>query len=204
MYLLYIKNRKWTLILGFIFNIIIELIYNALQIDEYLYSSSIFRFTFLIILGFYLFEKMFAKNAGGGTYTGKRTEKIIFIIGNILSIIYLIYCNFGSIPYFIDTWKRQMVFSNFYQITLVFILIKLIPNKFYKFNILGKASYHIFLTQMVWFSVNPFNKYNIIIKLIVNILVCVFAGICFYKFDNKTQKLITEKLKNRNNNILKS
>ena len=126
MYLLYIKNRKWTLILGFIFNIIIELIYNALQIDEYLYSSSIFRFTFLIILGFYLFEKMFAKNAGGGTYTGKRTEKIIFIIGNILSIIYLIYCNFGSIPYFIDTWKRQMVFSNFYQITLVFILIKLI------------------------------------------------------------------------------
>ena len=51
----------------------------------------------------------------------------------------------------------------------------------------GKASYNIFLTQMVYFiSLDGFiKKYinNIFVMSLINIFICVIVGILFYEID---------------------
>lgn len=185
---LYKKYTYKAIICSFFINALCELLAKYLFINNaYLYSAYIFRYLFLIFLGFYLFEVII---------NNKKLNKYIYF-GFIISFIYLLLCSNENfyIPFFISTWKRQLFISAFYPIVLVYLFFMFIPEKFDFLIPIGKASYHIFLTQMVFFIVDPVRiilkaigiPFIIIypISIISNILICIFVGILFYKIENK-------------------
>lgn len=88
-------------------------------------------------------------------------------------------------------WVSPYVYSVLYFLNKYFKNINY--NKFY---IIGKASYHIFLTQMLFFGFGGniilkkffysyfFNYYKIF-GTIFSLVICICFGICFYYIDNK-------------------
>lgn len=197
-YYLYKKMPKMSLIISLIINVISEVLLYYVQ-DNYLYSSCLLRYTFLIFLGFYLFEIIIYKN--------KRLDKkskSFLIIGLIVSISYMIIINFYSIPFFNERWKRQLFLADFYPLMIVYLGFKFLPNKLDKIINIGKWSYHIFLVQMVYFIINPieiiFNKYleiNKIIQypilIIFNCIICIFVGYLFYLCTNQIERYFKNK-----------
>lgn len=184
---LYKKYSYKAVTLSFLGNILFELLAkHFLYNNDYLYSAYIFRYLFLIFLGFHLFETL--------TNDKKLNKYICF--GFLISFTYLCLCsnNNFSIPFFIDTWKRQLFISAFYPIVLVYAFFKFIPEKLDFLIPIGKASYHIFLTQMVFFIVDPIRvlltAINIPtiavypIAIILNMLICISVGIIFFKLDS--------------------
>lgn len=198
LFYMYKKNPKKSIIISLLLNIISELLLYFVK-DNYLYSSCILRYLFLIFLGFYLFDIIFNKK------NIKRNEKIVVIICIILSILYIISTYFYTIPFFNENWKRQLFLADFYPIFLVYLAFKYLI-KFEKILdktiIIGKMSYHIFLIQMIYFSINPIrfilNKFsfNSIVEYLIllpcNILICLLLGYLFYLCTNKIEELINK------------
>lgn len=182
------KHKKISLGISLILNLLFELICSFTNSDGYLYGASIFRYLFLIYLGFYLYEIISEKAIL------LKIEKILFLLGFVISTIYLILVNSIEIPFFINSWKTQIFIQNFYVIGLVYFLFKVMNNKFDKTIIIGRASYHIFLVQMVYFIVNPINiilnrinlsaTFELLISVLLNIVICITFGIVYFKINN--------------------
>lgn len=186
LYWTYKKFRIKSIVYSLFINFGFELICKFIEPDHYLYSSFIFRYLFLIYLGFYLFE-IIKSNFKLNTY---------IFIGFAFSFIYLILCSIVNLklPLFLDSWKTQLFISNFYPIILVYLLFKFLPHNLDIVIPIGKASYHIFLTQMVYFSVDPVKNILelanmpaavvLLISLIINIIICLTIGIFFFKINS--------------------
>lgn len=93
-----------------------------------------------------------------------------------------------------DYWTPTAMPIAFYIFPIVILLFR----KFYHSQIpgragelltwIGKASYHIFLVQMVYYHFELGGKIMEAAPLLAvpyNILICVPAGLLFYEFDNR-------------------
>lgn len=177
-YYLYKRLNTLSLFIALIINILFELFIKiAFPNIIYLYSASIFRYIFLLFLGYYLYDLIKQKNS----------IPYFFYPGLAISIIYLFIVNNDHtfLKIFLSSWKTQLFIGNFYPFILTFIGLKYLN---FNSNILveiGKASYHIFLTQIVYFIVNISNKItlNISLQLMINTVVCITIGYAFYKLD---------------------
>lgn len=73
--------------------------------------------------------------------------------------------------------------------------------KFAPLEIIGKASYNIFLTQMVYYCY-LYGKIketfgNIYLNAVASIAICVIIGIVFYEIENRITKKVTAKVINQ-------
>ena len=60
---------------------------------------------------------------------------------------------------------------------------------------IGKASFNIFLTQMVYFSyaenlIEKFFSNNILLINVTNITICLLTGLTFYYFEKRITKML--------------
>lgn len=96
-------------------------------------------------------------------------------------------CNYyGSVPLVFSKWTVTSLPTVFWAFGLVIFGFKYLEIKHISwiaklFSTIGKASYHIFLTQMVYFIfVGGLSNR---IGVAANILICVVAGLLFYYFE---------------------
>lgn len=194
----YKKRPFKSIIYALIINVIGEIIINIIFKDNYLYSANIVRYVFLILLGFLLYDLLINKQ-----YKEIKNAKKVMIVGFVISFIYLIIDIFWQIPIFNKVWSKQLFLANFYPIGIVFLIMKYM--KVYEIKsiaYIGKASYHIFLVQMIYFIYNPIGKilnlYQLnnvtkgIVLLIINLITCILLGILFYKIEEKWRKINNE------------
>ncbi|OGY16985.1 MAG: hypothetical protein A2784_04065 [Candidatus Chisholmbacteria bacterium RIFCSPHIGHO2_01_FULL_48_12] len=107
-------------------------------------------------------------------------------VAGIVSLAYLIFnrliCPNLTCLYF-PSWTTQNVFSSFYAGLLVMLGLRWLPRRpitrLKPLSFIGQASFHIFLIQIIYFSVNPFQV------VILDVLINLSLGSLFYKVTNQ-------------------
>lgn len=167
----------------------------------YLYTGSILRYLSALALGIWIsnnFDLLTKRNA-------------FIVIGFVLSFLYIMLEDYTSwsLEVFPSRWRSQTALSFFYPLVLVVLTIKYYPNvlkgKIAKFvALLGKASYHIFLVQILYFGaeISFTDKWEsvsaaMLFGLAVNLTVCILAGLLFYFAEKKIRKYWGERKKGR-------
>lgn len=154
--------------------------------NEGLYRLLLFRYFMLIAFGSY-----FAMN--------KMNKKHwFFLVVGFCFIILFGYTDYS--PKVFKWWTGTSMFPVLFIIPIFgFLVDKNI--KFAPLEIIGKASYNIFLTQMVYYCY-LYGKIketfgNIYLNTVVSIAICVIIGIIFYEIENRITKKVTAKVINQ-------
>jgi len=198
MYILYIRYPRFVLIGSFAAALAFELIAPKTGLftnASALYTICIIRFLPLLALGLWISNDwdLFSK------------RNLYIVLPGILSMFYLVVVNqpernFYFMGIFFSSYlESQNLFASFYPVLLVLAGMKYLPQYAEKWSsrllsLLGNASYHIFLVQIIYFGVNVYlvTKYhgltdlmtpsNILI-ILVNLTVCISLGLAFYYLD---------------------
>lgn len=133
--------------------------------DGYLHSASVFRVLFLIGLGMLL--------ASGHRVWPLAPFSVAFLVARVRG---------WGVPFFVETWQTQSFLAAGYPATLVeFGLRGGYPRQLSR---IGRASYHIFLVQILWFgsladpSIGRLGLPHAI-DVLTDVVVCLSVGIAF-------------------------
>jgi hypothetical protein len=199
--ILWIKNKFYShnhyliLVYFFLFSIFLEWLCIVISVPIWLYRILYIRYIFAAVMGSYIVSHGFKAS--------------IILLFASLSFVYIgcvSYFNF-KVPFIYPSWIFQHAPAYFYTTFLVLFLWWIFPFlKRYKFILipLGRASYHIFLIQMVWFwKLDHYIReiignniiYNIV-YLMVSLLICLSFGNLFFKIHFSILGAISSKFEN--------
>lgn len=172
-------------ILCFLLNFVYEFLKEVYGVNDGTYRLIIFRYLFLISFGAYYYEE---------ERINKQKIYIPMFIFGVLWQILIRYTAYKSI--IINyAWASTSMLSACYIIPLFVIVAK--HGKNWRFKILeelGRASYHIFLVQMVYYifaaSMVKSISNSVEENIIINITVCIFTGYVFYRLETALEKKI--------------
>lgn len=185
------NSRFVGLSICFLINLVFEIWTLIVGLDVSVYRLLIFRYTFLISCGVYFYFE---------------NKKIVFNIKTVccllasmtvgaLYIITTSYSNYSEVIF--NKWATTSMIVAFWIFPLFcfgYIACRKLSSSV--FQIVGKASYHIFLVQMVFYCtslprlIEDFSESKIIAAAI-NIVTCVVCGIIFYILESyATDKLL--------------
>jgi peptidoglycan/LPS O-acetylase OafA/YrhL len=217
LYFSYQRHPRLTLLFAFLISFVFELFssnLNAFNSDSYLYYANILRYLFLITLGLWVFEGFEPKKR-----IRSSRESYLVMVGLAISILYLMAFSVfhWEFPFFNNFWGTEyptlgsyVFLMAFYPLAIYMLAYRILPsnshNKLVRsIQYLGKASYHIFLVQILFFAV-LYNPYSIILRhelfginhefivglfaIIISLGVTIPAGVLFYKYEDKLIKLI--------------
>lgn len=166
-------------------NAIYEVLQRAYGLNVETYRLILLRYVYIIAYGCFLFI---------GKRLIKKSEYIcLFLIGTTFLILYHYK---GYEPRIIIYWTKTCFLACFYIVPIANVLIRLkIHNRI--LEVIGKASYNIFLTQMVYYEFMARSMYEFvpsrIIQLIININICVIVGVVFYYLESPVTKTIVNR-----------
>ena len=107
--------------------------------------------------------------------------------GALLSTAYLVLAqvDIASIPIGESDWRGQAFASVFYTALLVALGIQLLPDRARGWLArglaeLGRASYHVFLVQIIWFGLIVWSSSSVA-ALSGNLLITLSVGVAFYR-----------------------
>lgn len=175
-------NWKGVLIVAFA-TFFFEVLKFPYMENEGQYRLLLFRYFMLIAFGSY-----FAMNKMN------RKHWILLFVGFCFIILFR-YTNYS--PKIFKWWTGTSMFPVVFIIPIFGFLVE--KNiKFAPLEIVGKASYNIFLTQMVYFCY-LYGKIkeilsNVYLNALASIVICVIIGIVFYEIENRITKKITAKV----------
>ena len=185
---IYFIVRKYDyagVIICFIINGIYEILQRSFSVSNVTYRLLLFRYIFLMSIGCYI-------------YIGKTRPKTIWkIISMALGLLWLIaYQYLGYQPKVIIYWTGTCMFAALWIAPIADFLLrneKTAHLKCKPIEELGKASYNIFLTQMVFYSYMAGDVYNVVsnnraLALLTCICINVIVGLIFYKIESKFTK----------------
>lgn len=187
-----VTKQKNGLVYMFLINLFYEISRIAFHIGTQTYRLLGFRYMFLVACGMYLFinyenikkhinhKKMFISMLCGFVY------------------IYLIaYTEYETIIFI--NWKNTSMISGLWIFPMIIYFCKYKkPIKDYKFLIIGRASFHMFLVQMIFIDNRHLflNDAHYLVDTFVNILVCIPTGLLFYICFSPFEKWVTQKVQN--------
>lgn len=177
----------------FILSLIWEYLKVAYGMSDYEYRLLIVRYLFAVSVGCYF--------AIGKTILTKAAAATVFGAGLVWLIIDQYY---HHMPFFLNkNWSGTSCLDVMYIAPVIFCYLGNKVN-FAKLPVLqkmGKASYHIFLFQKLFYSflysyVGRFldNKFE---KLIIFIIICVSGGVIFYRIESKISKYAIEYIRKK-------
>lgn len=143
-YFLVKRLEFFGLILAVFLNALFELLQRVYFVSSVHYRLLLFRYLLLIAFGCYLYLKK-----------GK-IRKPIGIASTLIGIIFIwlyTYCNYT--PYILIYWTGTSFLAALYIMPVIGLLLcssKISRIKCLPLELLGKASYHIFLTQMFFIN----------------------------------------------------
>lgn len=191
LYSILFNLKERGLLLLFIANLIFELLKEPFAISAELYRLCIFRYIYL--LGFGCYIGLYGFNAN----TVKWSNSIFAAI----SIAFLIVTQYTAYTAKVFTnWTTTSLAAIGFILPIVATLllkVKKIPSIFKPLFLLGKASYHIYFIQMVYYAF--FNNmlaqvlHNRWLLLLCNLIICLSIGLLFYFLEGLLQKVCNDK-----------
>jgi len=169
----------------FIVNAIYEFLKSAYGMNETEYRLLIFRYIYIIAAGCYL-----ALNYD------KKAKIWVEVIKLIAGVGFVFLFNFtGYSPKIITFWSATSFLACLYICSIMNFLVKKVNFGFKPLEYVGKASFNIFLVQMIYYSVYAEYFYSIsdntIHRMLSSIVICVSVGTLFYFIEHfLTEKLI--------------
>lgn len=169
----------------FVANVLYEIVKTITNMNSKIYRLCALRYIFILAYGIFLFVER----------KGTKRKNLYYIIG-LLGAAYIIIFNYTPAePIITDQWTVTSVFAVLFIVPIMMHLIKEnnMQNKF--LELLGRASFNIFLIQMLYYPLASKIVYQIIgdivDRVVINILICCVVGVTFYKIENPiTQKFI--------------
>lgn len=188
-YMLCRKNLNVMTLVLFIISLILEVICLVVDMPEGIYRLLVIRYLFAITLGAWL------------ALNDKKINYKLLIPLSVLSLIYITGVNYFNWVFITENfWRSQHAPSYFW--TLLLITVGLYAHKVKAQNKLsnlavkiGKASYHIFLVQMVYFWVSAIISPEISLALYVaiSLLLCLVLGMLFFETENLVRRIIKDR-----------
>ncbi len=183
-YVLVAKNAKLGIAAAGAANLLFEIAVKVFEMDKYYYRLSIGRYLILIAFGCYLY-----------LHPEHRLKKYQMLLMFLVGFAYIVAVfDFNKDFVIFDYWKTTAMPVAFY----IFPIVVLLFRKFYHARIpgvfgsllvwIGKASYHIFLVQMVYYHFELGGRImsaDWYVAVPFNILVTVPVGLGFYELDNR-------------------
>ena len=180
-----IKKYNFSgLILCAFINLFYEILKYSYGMNEECYRLLLFRYTLLIAYGCYLAMGNFNRH------------NILSVICMCIGITYIIICKYVRIvPLITNFWTGTSLWACLFIIPISApIILNKASNRFVE--TLGRASYDIFLIQMVYYNGAGF-IYSLVDKrwmqLLINIVICVSMGLIFYCIETPITKTINDK-----------
>lgn len=187
-YFLIQKFEFFGLILSGLLNAFYELLQKSYYVSDKQYRLLLFRYLLLIVFGCYLHLKK-----------GK-IRKPIGIVSALTGIFFIwMYMYRHYTPHLVIYWSGTSFVGALYIMPVIGLLLssaKLNRIKCPPIELLGKASYHIFLFQMFFYQ---FVSYPLQVRfadaptaimLFVSIAVCVSGGLLFWVIETRMSKWI--------------
>lgn len=173
---------------GFLICGIINLLYEVLQrvggMTEDCYRLLVFRYTLVIAFGCYL------------AIGRKKVSKKFLFAGMFVGIAYiLLFCYAGFTPWITIYWTGTSFLACLYILPLA-SRIPMANMQGRILEVLGKASYHIFVVQMVYYHYAGFLYARILyrgLRILVNLFICSVVGLLFYYMERPIINLIKKK-----------
>lgn len=180
-----VKRFQWLGVfiaagLNFVYEIIIHKM--GMQVEDY--RLLVFRYIFYIALGCYLFF-----------FIEKKISVWILLLMMTVGSGYLVAVYYeGYEPHLFTYWTRTCMVTAFYIFPIVYFLFHYcmefrIPGKLGDaLSEIGKASYHIFLVQMVYYHFEfgkMFQGVSVALQVICNVAFCLSVGYLFYFAEQK-------------------
>lgn len=181
------RHREKGLFICFIANLFYEILKTAYLMNEECYRLLIFRYIFIIAIGVYCANDFKIKH--------ERAVSLICIIIGAAYIFIMCYTNYD--PLFFVYWRGRSMIGCLFIIPFVYTILKKTNLNCKTLELLGKASYNIFFTQMLYYLF--FNKIydqitNDMLILCVSVLICSLVGIVFYSIESPITNNLIEKI----------
>lgn len=186
-YFLIKRHEIKGLLICFIANALFEVLKWAYQMNDECYRLLLFRYIFLIGFGcfFALYPKAF-----------KVRDYVISLIVGIGFIYIVEYTNYQ--PVILTQWTRTSFVAALYIIPIFAFALSKLNIKLKPIELLGKASYNIYLTQMVYYTLGTRYVYPYIMRrgwqLLASVIICLAVGTVFYLLENPFTIMIKKKL----------
>ena len=183
---IYFLIRKYDLAgLGYCFfaNLTFEILKRAYGMNDTEYRLLVFRYLFIIAAGCYIAIGNIKKNR-------KTVVLCTLCIMAGLTFIYL-FSYTSYTPKIITYWSTTSFLVCLYVVPILGWLIRKVHWGFRPLEIIGKASFNIFLVQMIYYNFAN-HIYDMIpnraLQLIYNIINCVLVGVSFYYIEQPLTK----------------
>lgn len=163
-------------------NALYELLKWSYGMGDSCYRLLIFRYIFVIAAGVYALE-----------YGFSLAESLFMTLAGGLFIAFTIYGLYK--PRIITSWTSTSFLAVMWAIPLITWLIPHVKLRFLPLEMIGRASYNIFLVQMIYYRAYR-SKVAALIKawpweLLAGIAICVLIGLIFYLLESRlTGKII--------------
>lgn len=178
-YLIKRYDRK-GLILCLGLNLFYEIFKSAVHLSPEHYRVLVFRFLFLIAWGIYF-----------GRHREDRNISVFLIPIGILYIYVSEYLDTEILCF--DQWKTVAIPAAFLWIPILMYVMKRFRFHNSLLELIGKASYHIFLIQMFYFRyIHPYltTEIHFLGMMAVNVVVCCIVGSLYYLVEKQFRKWI--------------
>lgn len=168
-------------------NCLYEILRYAYGMNGECYRLLIFRYILVIAFGCYL------------SLRTRRVKKIWGYVSFIVGLLYIILISYTAYsPKIITYWTGTSFVSCLYVLPIAALLIDKCKVKLKALELIGKASYNIFLVQMIYYSFLAGMIYSFvssrILELAADISICVLIGIIFYYVETPITKIILTKV----------
>lgn len=186
----YRKSPVKTVAIFFSIQLAFDILTNLLNIPGSIYRLLIFRYLSLIVMGIVLF------------FNRKELIKRIRFVAffSIASIVYAFIVNYTSYkPVVFTFWTKTALPMVFFAFSIVIWGMKVLEIKKRNWisgiaSLVGKASFHIFLTQklLFGFGLNKFFRiinFNILASTIGAVILSSILGIAFYCLEGAIRKI---------------
>lgn len=154
-----------------------------------IYRLLIFRYIFVIAYGVYLY------------FNRERKTTWFSIICSCIGLGYIVaFCYCGRTPVITNMWVGTSMFASMLIFAVMKVLIPLERVKQPILELLGKASFNIFLVQMFyyWPVDNVVNGIvsNRMLQLMIGFVFSIVMGIIFYQIENPVTTRLIRKFRN--------
>lgn len=181
LYLIIKKGKEWGLFFLFLTNLVYDMLCWKLEMSYDIYRNLLFQYTFIVSCGIYSY-----------LYHDK-IKKWHMVLSAVIGFIYIVFTSYlGVIPKIIPFRYDTAWPIGFW----VFPIMNIFLSKFYYFRLsnehlnnaicaIGKASYHIFCVQLLWFvsSIEKKISNNLVIQMGVSFVFCIVIGWVYYNFE---------------------
>lgn len=171
-------------------NLTYEIMIHAYGMGAACYRLLVFRYLLMLGFGCYLYINK-----------DEKQNKIALLIMIAIGIAYIVVTKYTGYEEKLFTyWTSTSMMTAFWIFPVFYMVYKLLRDaRPSKIQIIGKASYHIFLTQMVYYGyvfrlVRGYLPDFTLIHLLVNVVFCISLGMIFYLVENKINKIVLRKV----------